>query len=226
MLKATEKRRQITWYILLIVSLIALIIMWLDTYLFDTNKRYMDDDGEIIGKKWYDELILPFYFTHISNVMGFLMAFNWVFLIIKNNHIRKRFEILTVTNLMLTLLVYWTILLPFGPPQTALGWIDNLLVHLFVPLLGLFAFLNENFFIKNKIKFKTWKDSGYHMIFPIVWLIIAMIIYISLNFDSGAAIYPFLDVVNNPVWLSIIYFLAIGICYYFITWFFIKITNK
>lgn len=217
--------KNIIWYSLLTIGLTGIIMMIVGTFVYPSDLRYINSKGEIIGQMWYSNLILWFYFTFISNVMGFLMALFWIFKLIKNERIQKFWQNLATVNLTITLIVYWAALFPLGQPTNVFNWFSNMFVHLVVPILAILAFIVENVLSKNNIQFHLWKTAGWSMLFPLGWLAIAVIIYVSLNCDTGAAIYPFLDFAHNPVWMSCLFLIGIGLAYFWITVLYIYLAN-
>ncbi|CAM9116126.1 hypothetical protein MYMA111404_01805 [Mycoplasma marinum] len=193
---------------------------------------------------------IPFYFTVQSNLLVFIYLFLRTFKLIdprKNKH-AKRFQIIVMTNIATTFIIYWTILSPIDIIwHTPLKILDTCQIHLFSFIIAISVFLNESLKSneKNKDNIKlSKKDYFLVFIYPIIWLVIAIILYYSTrtewtmtftysdnskasyNYTFGIAIYPFLAFDIAPIWLPVVSVLGIAILLGIIGWIIFYIANK
>ncbi len=136
-------------------------------------------------KNW----IVPFYFTFQSNVMVFLYITLRAFGLIcpnKNKSI-KMFQMITLTNITVTFVGYWLLLAPFSSIWThsatgakdaaiagAMKITGTLMVHLISPFIMMYIFSQEKKAAKIIL---TYKDLWKFLIYPVLWLILAIIVY-------------------------------------------------
>ena len=190
----------------------------------------------LMGREaWVERLLIPFYFTTISNVL-ILVLFSCKMFFSKNlfnNKFFKIFEIIAINNITLTIIVYWLLLAKMSLPQLIeerriLMIINTFLVHLVMPLVAIINFLYEIFYLKNKTKIKgdIFINSFKTLLFPISYLVIALIFYFSLGAHKTSAIYFFIDIIRFPWFKTLIYFLSINGFYYICSFLFIYLNNN
>ncbi|WP_131613501.1 hypothetical protein [Mycoplasma todarodis] len=181
----------------------------------------------------WNEISLIFYFTIHSNIFVMVYMFLRSLGLIdprKNKH-AKVFQMIVAINIFVTFIVYWTILAPIDVIWlTPLKILNNFQLHFFTPLIMFVAFIFEVSRRKaneGNIKLK-YKDLWYAMIFPIVWLIMAITLYYATRttwvmqfkysdgtwspkfiYTFGIAIYPFLAFDIVPIWLPVVSLIAI-----------------
>lgn len=168
-----------------------------------------------------------FYFTIQSNILASIIcAVGLIFDIQKllgkkvvSNKVYNYFKLVSTTGVTLTFLVFWS-LLTFMVPTSYLYSIPNLTLHTFGPILVLldYIFFTEDFKIKKRMIMITW-------VFPLLYLVFAMILSISgVEFHGGAHVpYFFLDyetygwfkISSNGIgvfyWIIIVLILVYGI---------------
>ncbi len=128
------------------------------------------------------EWTFPFYFTIQSNFFVIIYFFLMTFKLIqpnKNKH-AYMFELIALLNIIITGLVYWTILA--WNTDLLSNWyilIENIGLHLVVPIIMVVAWSIRIFKVKNQEVFVSYKEIWKFFIFPILWLIMAIIVYYS-----------------------------------------------
>ncbi len=180
------------WIALAVIGWVGVILMWVNAY------------GT--PHAWQYRLHLPFFFTHISNVMGAFIATVMV-LGIFSDKVRTYLKIFAVVNLIVTLLVYWSLVFKDEIPTTGLAWTTNITVHLLTPLLMIGAFLVSALKDKEIVDLNmNWKKTFLFLAFPLTWVVLATIMYYSMGAhekitdpitnlvtQEGDAFYGFLD---------------------------------
>lgn len=162
--------------------------------------------GYYVGARVSDEkIIVWFYFTFISNVMGLILALFKTLNIFKSESKHfQRFEIMTTTNLTVTFLVFWAVLAPHNKTwNVPLATIQNIFVHLLTPVALITMFVLNATKGKQRTELSSLKTSLINLIMPLVWIIVAIIIYFSLGADEHSAIYSFLDFKGHKVMAAI-----------------------
>ena len=205
-----SKSEKIFNWFLFFSALIGLTIMFLEVF-FKLTSTYRTPE-------YAEKIVFPFYFTFQSNVLGLAFGIIAVFGLIKNKKWNYNIRIFAAVNLTLTFIVYWTVLLPTaGAPDGIVSWFANMFIHCITPILTVICFV---FYVRREtIKFVTWKKSLLHILYPLVWFIIAIILYYAGGAKKDAyAIYGFLEFEQNAVWFSIMMVFAIGISYYGLTY--------
>lgn len=209
------------WIRLMVIAFVGLVLMISQTYIGDPlNAR--------ASEPWKEHLILWFYFTFMSNVSGLVVAILASFDIVKSDSVHlQRFKVMATTNLTVTMIVYWTLL--FGPSidkQDAFSLITNLSVHLVTPMALLFAFIYEarKGNVVNKINIK--KTAMINISFPLLWMVMATVLYYSLGAHANDAIYSFLRFQQNAWYMSTLIVTGIAVAYVgftsLFTWIYIK----
>lgn len=212
--------RKIIWPLLLLVSSVGIALMWTQTFEFFPREKAPGD-----RENWKQFLILPFYFTFLSNLCAFLASFFRCTEIIKNENFLRRLEIFMAVNLTITMLVYWTMIFPRNEINSPFSFTATFWIHVITPCLSLIVFFLHNHVYAERVSVKTWRNSIWHLIFPVVWLIVAISIYYILGGNKNDAIYKFLDFNHQAWWMSILVVSGIGIAYYLFTALYTKITN-
>ncbi len=198
------------WVILFFSALIGILLMIIYTFVTKTEK---------LGHKNNEGIIMWFYFTFLSNVIGLIVSSIRVFENIKGIE-HKKYNILRLmatTSLIVTFLVYWSYLFP-GSLKThgmeAFNFTKTLFVHALTPIMMVVVFFYSNFKLREAIKKSPWKESLFTSIYPLVWMIVAIIIYFALGGDKDSAIYSFLNFNKNPAWMFPAFFFGIGSLYF------------
>ncbi len=256
-----KKGTNIAYFLGFLLMVYIVIFIFCDTYLIPLHKvSGPAGEGLTPGTEpgiaqiysfWdpWNELSIIFYFTVHSNIFVLIYMFLRACRLIdprKNIH-AKRFQMIVGVNIFVTFLVYWTILAPVDVIWfTPLKVLDNIQMHFVTALVFLVTFIFET--SRNKrnsenIKLKN-KDCWYALIYPIIWLLIAIILYYAtrktqswifkyndntwskpIAYTFGIAIYPFLAFDIVPVWLPILSILAIIILIIFVSYLLIKASH-
>lgn len=212
--------RKIIWPLLLMISTMGIVLMWTQVFEFYPREKAIGD-----RENWKQFLILPFYFTFLSNFCAFLASFFRCTGIVKNEKILRRLEIFMAVNLTITMLVYWTMIFPKNEIHSSFSFTSTFWIHVITPCMSLIVFFVHNHYYPERIAVKTIHNSLWHLLFPIVWLIIAVSLYYILGGSKNDAIYKFLDFNNQAWWMSIIVVTGIGIAYFGFTTLYTKLTN-
>ncbi|TCG10962.1 hypothetical protein [Mycoplasma todarodis] len=204
--------------------------------------------------------ITIFYFTFQSNLLVVIYLYLRAFGIMKpkqNSH-HKMFQLIVTLNITITMVTYWLILAPFSSVWThggfpgALKIIVTIMVHLITPIFMLIAFHKDKLQINEEGVILGNKKLLYVLIYPIIWLVLAVSIYFATRTDahylrkiindhthefalvkgngsiihsSGVAIYFFLDFGGVPIGVTIGACLAIGIAFIGFGYLFIVVSN-
>ena len=98
----------------------------------------------------------------------------------------SRFGMIVAVDLLVTFIVFWTLLMPQGMSSDYLLSFDNIAVHAVTPLLCLFDYI-----LFSKSRSLKYRDVYYACIFPICYTIFASIAgfvgyvyYVVITFDS------------------------------------------
>jgi len=207
------------WTLFFISSITGITLMI--TFIFVTPSNEFSHHNK-------ERIILWFYFTFQSNVLGLIIS---VIRFIENirgiEH--KKYHILRLmatTSLVVTFIVYWAYLFPQNPYSEPFNLIKTLFVHGFTPIMALTTFLYSNIKLKESIKSNPWKVSLFSSIYPAIWMLVAVIIYFSLGANSDSAIYSFLNFSHNAAWVFPVFFFGIGSLYFFTSVLLQVIENK
>lgn len=219
MLKLKSQEKYIWWFCF-IFALAGVVLMILDCYT-RSDSQFRRDPA------WYEKVILPFYFTFISNVMGVLLPLVKVSPLKKYRKFVRNFEILTSVNLLATMIVYWSTLYTEHNVKTNIAWASNGFVHTATPILiiavtMLFVWLN-----KVKIEYKNVYVSTLTLLwFLFTWIVVALIVYFALGMNKDGAIYFFLDVAHNSWWKSLLFGIFSPVVYYLLVLGFTILLNR
>lgn len=215
MIKETiDKLSKVSWWLVSLVSFTGTLLMVLDCYTRNETQFWRDPN-------WYEKIILPFYFTFISNVMAVILSLDKLANLFKSKNFKRKFEVLTAVNLTATLIVYWSTLYTKHNVTTNIAWASNIFVHTLTPIFTVAAIYIHVW--KNKeVQFSKniWKSSLKNLLFLLAWTTIALIIYFSLDMNKSSAIYFFLDVVHNKWWETTLFIIFSPIIYYLFNLFF------
>lgn len=184
--------------------------------------------GFYAGSRVSDEnIIVWFYFTFISNVMGLVISTLKTFDIYrKDSKHFQRFEVMATVNLTITMLVFWAVLAPANKTwNVPLATIQNIFVHLLTPLALIVMFILDATKQKPKTELSSLNTSLVNLIMPLVWIIIAIIIYFSLGADEHSAIYSFLDFKGHKV-MAAVAIPGIALVYFGITFGFTYLQSR
>ena len=209
-IKKYWKLEYILWITLLIISAISLL----------SNIGTYVRGGDIKrDPKWMELVIVPLYFTQQSNFVAFILSFLICFKLINNKNLIKTLSIFMFVNLTITLVIYWAVLFPKMNSHDWLSWFRNSTLHGLTPILAVVIFIIR--YVVNKVgeeeeKINIWKKSAIHLIYPILYLIFAIIFYFIIGGDKKDAIYSFLDIKTNPITFAI-YVPSIALFYYLLT---------
>lgn len=218
--RCNNVRRKI-WPLLFLISSIGIVLMWTQTFEFYPHEKLATDRAN-----WKQFLILPFYFTFLSNFLAVLvsgyrsMGCGW------NEKFMRRAEIFMVVNLTITMGVYWSMIFPSANISSTFTFASTFWIHVVTPVASIIVFFLHNHNYSYKVKMKPIKTAIQNMVFPVLWLAVAITIYYSLGGTENDAIYKFLNFNNQAWYLSIAFVAGIGIVYFGFTWFYTKLTNK
>ncbi|WP_312425549.1 Pr6Pr family membrane protein [Lacrimispora sp.] len=171
------------------------------------------------------------FYTVLSNALGVIF---FLIMVIKtgrewrgkgaigNNGFYSGFAVACTIDLLLTLIVYWIILVPanFSMYDAFTPWrLNNLVVHLITPLLCLI----DCILFVDSLSIK-YRDIYYVLIFPMIYVIFVYLplIFILPNGKTMSIPYYFMDYsrIGNKVFLSIfgtaIFLLILGHIAYFL----------
>lgn len=209
-IKRIFNRENIFYFFLGFSALLGLFLMIANTYghyefiSLDSKRNYRPN--------WEEYLMLPFYFTFLSNVLGLIIS--GIHLTMKNPKqiVLEHFKVMMVVNLVITFIVYWAIL------STHMNWSDgftvvsNLFIHLFTPIAAVVAFVAESVLKKPKL-ITVKKGVLWNFLMPAIYLIVALVLYAILGADGKEdAPYAFLDVANKPI-MAVGYIIGIAVAY-------------
>lgn len=188
MKKLFKTKLNILWAVLFAISFISIVLMISSTY-------STDDFGKGLIT-WKEYLKFWFHFTFISNLIvvitSFIVIYNKVDF---QSTWLQRLKILMIVNITLTGLVYWILLSNRVCTMNSFQLITTIFAHALVPALSIFVFTYESLTttIEKQNKIKKTNITLLNLLFPLVWIIIAIIIYYSLGGNLSAALYNFLD---------------------------------
>lgn len=114
----------------------------------------------------------------------------------------QRFKVMMTVNILITGLVYWTLLGKNISSMVPFALLSTVLAHAIVPILTIGAFIFESLVVKidKNHKMGILKTALLNSTFPLFWFIVSLIIYFSLGAKHEDAVYSFLDF--NSHWLS------------------------
>lgn len=149
------------------------------------------------------------YFTNDGNIFAMIVAIiNIVYIsicIIKNKNNDSKiiyiFNLMSSVTLFLIFLVVVIILAPISPMLVS-GY-NMIIEHVVVPFLCVCNFL---FLTNNKISKKMSLIGSLPLL---LYGVIAIILCLTKVWTNELIPYPFLDIYNNPIWMTLLY--AIGI---------------
>lgn len=147
------------------------------------------------------------YYTQLSNYFGLFATIIYTFYFLKRKPIPKWSSLLKYSatlSMSVTFLVVVFILCPmFG--MESLFWMlfsgANLFYHTLCPIIMFISFI---FFEKHDIK--GFKDNFRAIYFTIAYAVVFIILNILKVYDGP---YPFLQVYNQPIYMSVIWFIVI-----------------
>ncbi len=199
----------IWWWLLTTFAFARIALYILDPFLFNFSIKEFD-------------FKIYLHFTFQANLMGLIIG---IFLITKKDSINvQNFKILSIVSLLIACIVFWTIIFPERGTKyyTLFSFIETTVSHGLIPFLIIIAFLIDCKNRKNSFKLKMIKTTLLLMIFPILWLIMAVIIYYTIDYP----IYSFLDFNNKSIFKIIIYITTISVLFISFSIFFIWLNNK
>lgn len=205
------------WFILLIVSAVGLALMISSTYI----------DGSGSGRSYSMETtVLWIYFTFLSNLSAFIVALLVITnkININNKHLQRAKTMMSV-NLTVTAIIFWSVLSWKLGNDTAFQIVATLAVHAVTPSLALFVYFYEAKNIVAIDRRDPIKTTLLNTLFPIAWLIMAIIFYYVNGANKDSAIYGFLNFKEN-VYVSIGVIGVIAVMYPGLTYVYTKIYNK
>lgn len=176
---------------------------------------------------WYEKVILPFYFTFISNVMAVLLPIVKLSPLSKNKHLSRNMEVLTSVNLLATMIVYWSTLYTEHNVKTNIAWASNAFVHTATPVLLITVVLVLAWVDREPHVYKNiFTSSAKRLWFLFAWIMLALIVYFSLGMTKDGAIYFFLDVAHIKWWETVLFAVFSPIVYYIFVLGFTWLINK
>ena len=199
-----KDKYRLVWATFFIVALISVTIMITSTF---TEPPVKDRSAS------QEHLILWFYFTFQSNFIGMITSgIITFFKVDREKPWVQRLKICMVINLTITMIVFWTILFRDPSKYSTFTFVSTVLVHAVNPIMALIAFCwdvyKEDYAIKVNVK-----TTSLLIIYPVVWLIIAVILYYAINDGEHGAIYGFLSFEERPAWLVVLMVFGIGLSY-------------
>jgi hypothetical protein len=179
--------------IFFLITLISLIFSILGIFLAhkfnNSNLEYVWNEipEKIYGKYYFvKKYTYPFYFTIQSN---FLALFYFLLIFLNKINPRKNkksliFEGIVLINLIVTVIIYWTLIAPFlNLLSNYYLFIENILLHAIVPSLFFIFFIYRLFILKNQKCFIEYKEFWKFLIYPIFYLIISILLYYITRID-------------------------------------------
>ncbi|NQZ29170.1 MAG: hypothetical protein HRT98_02185 [Mycoplasmatales bacterium] len=242
--------------ILMIISDSTTALNWTVTFHNKGNVDLKHAKYPIEHVNW----ITVFYFTFQSNFLVMIYLYLRAFGVIKpkeNKH-HKMFQLITTLNITITMITYWTILAPFSTIWTHGGVagtfkiIVTFMVHLITPILMLVAFHKDKLQENEEGVVLSMKKIPLVLIYPIAWLIMAIVIYFVTKTEShysqviinkatgeyilvkdggpivhsaGVAVYFFLNFAGVPLWITLGACAAITILFIVFGFLFFAISN-
>ena len=154
---------------------------------------------------------LFFYYTELSNILVLLSSFFFLLSFFFNvwkgcgtNFPTHLFRFAATSASTLTFLVVVTVLIPMvGAPVQLLFGGSMLFHHTLCPLLSMVSFM---LFEKEETRNLKYKHLPFALIFTLIYGAIFIVLNVLRVYDGP---YPFLRVYNQPVWMSIIWFVVI-----------------
>lgn len=225
-IESFKNKKYLTWFILFCMSLFGVILSIVVT--FTHWERYIENGVKIVRPHWKTEIMYWFHFTFQSNMLAVIISSLVIFgkIDIGNKHFQRAKTMMAV-SLLVTCVIFWTLLVHKLSTYTTLGIVSTVFVHALTPTLAIFTFFFDGHKteIKTEDKAKPWVTMLLITIFPILWLICAIIIYYSLGADASSAIYNFLDF-NRHLTEGIIVISGLSVVYPCIAYLFQWIYNK
>ena len=162
------------------------------------------------------------HFTSQANIMGLVVAL--LILANKSSAHVQRLKILALVSLTITCLVFWSLIFPKrGIGEYRLfSFVGTIIVHAITPILIVVAFLYDSIKQKNNLYLRKHLTVLLLMIYPVLWLIMAIVVYYTINYS----IYSFLNFKVNPVWKSIVYILGITILFVGYSYIYLYLNNR
>ena len=207
------------WFLILGVAIQLVMIC---TYFYDIITYSIDGMN-----LWLD------FFRYFTTQSNFLITFFVIayFINPKWKLFSKNYLLVFVTcYITITGLIYNCLLLPSGAPSDAIGWFFSVFRHMIVPLymIGLYVILIVTKKC-NELETKTYKMMTYGMIYPVVYIIYAMVEpfifwgnsvygdFTNLNIQTEGGSY------FNFLYYALTLILFVG--FLFVYWFIIKKTS-
>ena len=198
-----------SYWALFFISLTGIILTITSNFLFDQDMTQKDARSNS-----QENLYLFLYFTVLSNFTGLATSILVIINIIspENKHL-QRFKIMAFVNLIVTMIVFWTLIFPSKTYDNAMKLTSTLFVHAFTPLIMITAWTIDVLYRKYKVNTSYTMTASLNVIFPVTWLIMAIILYFAYGAHAKDAFYPFLKLEQNAWWAGVIYILLIGFSY-------------
>ncbi len=146
------------------------------------------------------------YYTELTNIIGLIVSGIYVYYLINNKKISKKFSVVKYTSTVcfaITFLVVFLILTPMSNYNLKAMFIDGVLLfhHLLCPIISIVSFI---FF--DEIVGLSKKDTIYSLFLTCIYGIIMICLNI-FNFVIGP--YPFLKVKNQSILVSLVWLILI-----------------
>ena len=175
----------------LVFFILSLIFILYSISLVFLSSLIREPDSIDVLEKVPDKIVLTdffnkkytyaFYFTIHSNVFA-LVYFLLIFMK-KNRSLKFKkffmFETITLFNLIVTVIVYWTILWPFDEFNNYFSFVENILLHVIVPVMFFIVWTYRNFILKEKRVLVEYKEFYKFLIYPFLYLVVAIVLYYS-----------------------------------------------
>ncbi len=180
------------WYFLiagLFSSLFIISMICIDTIpsLNWTVENLSSNKNNLIPPTKHIGWTIVLYFTFQSNVLVCIYLFLRGLNIIqpKTNTHHKMFQLIVTINITITMIIYWTVLAPFssiwshGGLSGVLKRVNTLMVHLITPIFMLIGFHIDKLSKEEKGVIIGYKKVPFVLIYPLVWMILAVVVYFS-----------------------------------------------
>ncbi len=234
--KETKLISKISWPILVLSGLTGIILMWIARFYYPISsitefERIGTGANRDLSLMWTEQTMIIFYFTHVSSsvatILGVIMIFGFL-----GEDWQRRIKLISTANLILMLVLFWATLaiktFPHSHNTSPFAVTSNMFVHVVTPVIGIIIFGIDSFLLRREDKKKiTWKSAWKFVLFPLVWQVLALIIYFSLGMNHASAVYSFVDILGFDLgwYWSIAFMLLISLIYYGIVYLLMFLMN-
>lgn len=214
-----KRKIKLLWLLVALFGLVGILAATISTFV-DAQKDA--NVQRLYVKAWL-------YFTFLSNLMIFIYAFlRYTRFFDKYAKTMTIFKNIIATGISITCLVSWTLLVKdevatLGGKSGPVKVVSRIFNHTLNPIVFVGVYLLDIKINKTTLKQQHF-DAFFIMIFPMIWLLMATIIYFSLGAEKEDAFYSFLAYKQNKWWMTLIYLVGItvlfglfGVLYTYIT---------